>query len=94
MTSKVVGDTTYDGVRAWRISRTTEATFAGSGTSQGQPLTMEGRSKGSDNLFVGRDGTYLGGLLNNAATIKVTLVANGMEVGMTQEQNTTVKKVK
>jgi hypothetical protein len=93
-TSKVVGDTTYNGERAWRIDRTTQATFAGSGSSGGQPLTMEGTSRGTDNLFVARNGTYLGGLLNNAATIKVTLVANGMEVGLTQNQNTTITKVK
>ena len=93
-TSTVVGDTTYAGERAWRINRTTQATFAGSGTSGGQPLTMEGTSRGTDNLFVARNGTYLGGLLNNAATIKVTLVANGMEVGLTQNQNTTITKVK
>jgi hypothetical protein len=93
-TSKVVGDTIYQGERAWRIDRTTQATFAGTGTSQGQPLTMEGTAKGSDNLFVGRNGIYLGGLSNTAATIKVTLVANGMEVGLTQNQNTTITRVK
>jgi hypothetical protein len=93
-TSKVVGDTTYNGERAWRIDRTTQATFAGSGTSEGQPLTMEGTAKGTDNLFVARSGTYLGGLLSNAATIKVTLVANGMEVGLTQNQSTTITRLK
>jgi hypothetical protein len=93
-TSKVVGDTTYQGERAWKIDRTTQTTFAGTGTSQGQPLTMEGTSKGTDNIFIGRNGIYLGGLMNNAATIKVTLVANGMEVGLTQNQNTTITRVK
>lgn len=93
-TSKVVGDTTYQGERAWKIDRTTQTAFAGTGTSQGQPLTMEGTSKGSDNIFVARNGIYLGGLMNNAATIKVTLVANGIEVGLTQSQNTTITRVK
>ena len=93
-TSKVVGDTTYQGERAWKIDRTTKTTFAGTGTSEGQPLTMEGSSKGTDNIFVARNGIYLGGLMNNAATIKVTLVANGMEVGVTQNQNTTITRVK
>jgi hypothetical protein len=93
-TSKVVGDTTYEGERAWRIERETKTTFAGTGTSQGQPLTMEGTSNGSDNLFIARNGVYLGGLMNNAARIKVTLVANGMEVGLTQNQNTTITRVK
>jgi hypothetical protein len=93
-TSKVVGDTTYQGERAWRIERATETKFAGTGTTQGQPVTMEGVSKGTDNLFVARTGVYLGGLMNNAATIKVTLVASGMEVGLTQNQNTTVTRLK
>jgi hypothetical protein len=93
-TSKVVADTTYEGQRAWRIERATQTTFAGSGTMQGQPLTMEGAAKGTDNLFIAPTGVYLGGLLTNAATIKVTMVANGMEVGLTQNQNTTVTRVR
>jgi hypothetical protein len=93
-TSKVVGDTTYEGHRAWKIDRTTQTTFAGTGTSEGQPLTMEGTSRGTDNIFVARNGIYLGGLMSNAATIKVTLVANGMEVGLTQNQSTTITRVK
>ncbi len=93
-TSRVVGDTTYQGERAWRIERATQTTFAGTGTSEGQPLTMEGSSKGTDNLFLARNGIYLGGLMNNAATIKVTLVATGMEIGLTQKQNTTISRVK
>lgn len=92
-TSKVVGDTTYQGERAWRIERTTEARFAGSGTSQGQPLTMEGTSKGSDSFYVARSGTYLGGLMTNMANIKVILVPSGMEVGLTQNQRTTIARV-
>jgi hypothetical protein len=93
-TSKVVGDTTYQGERAWRIDRTTRATFAGTGTTEGQPLTMEGTSNGTDNLYVARTGVYLGGSMSNAATIKVTLVANGTEIGLTQNQNTTITRVK
>jgi len=93
-TSKVVGDTTYEGERAWRIERATQTTFAGTGTSEGQPLTLEGSSQGADNFFVTHKGVYLGGMMNNAATIKVTLVANGTEVGLTQNQNTTITRVK
>lgn len=93
-TSRVVGDTTYQGERAWRIERATDAKFAGTGVTEGQPLSMEGTSKGADNLFIGRSGVYLGGLLTNAASIKVTLAANGMEVGLTQNQNTTITRLK
>jgi hypothetical protein len=93
-TSRVVGDTTYQGERAWRIERATQTRFAGSGTTDGQPLSMEGTSKGNDNLFVARTGIYLGGLLSNAATIKVTMAATGMEVGLTQSQSTTITRVK
>jgi hypothetical protein len=93
-TSKVVGDTTYQGRRALRIDRSTSARFSGSGTTQGQPITVEGTSSGTDNLFVTRDGLFLGGVLNNAAAIKFTLVASGMEIGRTQSQTTTIARVK
>ena len=92
-TSRVIGEATYQGERAWHIERSTDATFTGSGTTQGQALTMEGTSKGSDNLYVTPNGVFLGGLLNNAANIKVRLVANGTEVGLTQNQTTTIARV-
>jgi hypothetical protein len=93
-TSKVVGDTTFGGERAWRIERSTQAKFAGSGTMDGQPLTMEGTAKGAEQIYVGRTGVYLGGLGNNSAAIKVTLAATGMAVDLTQNQNTTITRVK
>jgi hypothetical protein len=93
-TSKVIGDTVYQGQRALRIDRSTNVKFSGSGTAQGQPITVEGTSSGTDNLFVTRDGLYLGGVLNNAAAIKFTLVASGMEIGRTQNQTTTIARVK
>ena len=92
--SRVVGDTTYLGERAVRIDRSTKVTFSGSGTTQGQAITVEGTAGGTDNLFVTRAGIYLGGVMNNAAAIRFTLVANGMEIGRTQNQTTTVARVK
>jgi hypothetical protein len=93
-TYTVVGDTTVSGDKWWKIGRATNTTLSGSGTSQGQPMTMEGSSTGKGTLFVSQKGVYVGSDSEELATIKIVLAANGMEVGVTTTTNAKVEKVK
>lgn len=90
----VVGDTTLGAQKAWKIARETSTALSGSGTSQGQPMTMEGTSNGKGTLLVSPAGVFLGGLNQDDALIKIVLAANGMEIGVTTQATTTVEKVK
>jgi hypothetical protein len=90
----VVGDTTVGGQKAWKLARETTTNLSGSGTSQGQPMTMEGLSTGKATLLLSQAGVFLGGLNEDQANIKIVLAANGMEIGVNTTANTTVEKVK
>jgi hypothetical protein len=90
----VVGDTTVGGEKSWKIARATATTLSGSGTSQGQPMTMEGTSNGKGTLLVSQKGVFVGSDNEELATIKIVLAANGVEVGVTTTANTKIEKVK
>lgn len=90
----IVGDTTIKGEKAWKIARETTTSLTGSGTSQGQPMTMEGTSNGKATILVSQKGVFVGSQNDDQANIKIVLAANGMEIGVTTTANTTVEKVK
>lgn len=93
-TYKVIGDTTVDGEKSWRIDRAATTTLSGSGSAMGQPLTLEGSAVGSGMIFVSPKGLYLGGELKDEVKSKVTLVAQGMDVNSSQTQITRISRVK
>jgi hypothetical protein len=93
-TFTVLGDTTVGGEKWWKIGRVTNTTLSGSGTSQGQPMTMEGTSNGKATLFFSQKGVFVGAENEELANIKIVLAANGMEVGVTTTANTKIEKVK
>jgi hypothetical protein len=90
----VVGDTTVSGDKGWKIARESNTSLSGTGAPQGQPMTMEGSSTGKATLVVSQKGLFVGSQQEDQANIKITLAANGMEIGVTTTANTKVEKVK
>lgn len=92
--SKVVGDTTIDGDKAWKIERTSETKLAGSGSAQGQPITMEATSTGNAFVYVSPKGTFVKSDGKEDVKMKITLIANGMEIGMNMANTHQVTRLK
>lgn len=90
----VAGDTTIGGQKAWKITRKAVTNMTGSGAQNGQPMTLEGTSNGNGTMVVTPAGNFLGYTNEEQVNIKVLIVANGMEVGVTQTAVTKVEKVK
>lgn len=93
-TSKVLGDTTYAGEKAWRIQRSHSTATAGSGDMQGQALTVEGTATGEGIVYISSKGVFLGATSKDSSKQNVTLVANGMVIPVTSESTTTVERIK
>lgn len=91
-TYKVLGDTTYDGEKSWRIDRAATVTLSGSGTTMGQQVTLVGGSTGSGTYYLSAKGTLLGADLKDEVKSKVTLVAAGMDVTSNQTQTTKIAR--
>jgi hypothetical protein len=58
--SKVTGDTTYAGQRAWRIERTGSIALSGQGTEGGKVLRVAGDGTIRGVQYVSVTGVYLG----------------------------------
>jgi hypothetical protein len=90
--SRVVGQETFNGVRAWKIDRAVTATLSGSGAMQGQPVSMEGTVNTKGAVYVTRD-AYIGTEQTDEVKMKVTMIANGMEVSITQSGSQKTERV-
>jgi hypothetical protein len=90
----VLGDTTVQGQKSWKIGHETTTTLSGSGAPQGQPASMEGTSNAKGTIVVSQNGVFLGSNREDQANIKVVLSSNGMEVGIVQNATTKIEKVK
>lgn len=91
---QVLGDTTVGGEKSWKLSRDDSTSMSGSGMSQGQALTMEGRSVGKGTIVLSQKGTFMAAEGGEQANIKLVLSANGMEISVQQNATTKVEKVK
>ena len=90
----VVGDTTIAGEKSWKVTRNDSSTVSGTGSSQGQALSMEGTTSAQGTLFVSQRGALVGGVGSEQSKIKVVLAASGMEVMVLTSGNTKIEKVK
>jgi hypothetical protein len=93
-TYTVVGDTTVSGAKAWNVERVANVVLSGSGSMQGQPVTLEGTMSGKGLLVLGQPGSFLGADGNDESNLKIVLVANGTEVNVKGVTNTKIQKVK
>jgi hypothetical protein len=86
--SRVVGDTTLAGERGWRVDRSAEVSFSGSGTMQGQAFTLRGTSNADGLIVIGRSGRYLASAQTDS--VKTDFTAQGTSFSVIQTQKTTV----
>ncbi|MEX2179931.1 MAG: hypothetical protein WD801_14550 [Gemmatimonadaceae bacterium] len=93
-TFTVLGDTTVDGETSWNIGRESQSVMSGSGAPQGQAMTLEGTAQGKGRLVISRRGVYVGSASADDVTLKIVIAANGMEIGIVQNANIKVQKVK
>lgn len=88
MTSRVVGDTTVAGERAWRVDRQADVSFSGEGRLQGQQFTLSGSSTATGQIVVGRSGRYLGSTQTDS--VRTQFTSSGNAFAISQTQRTTV----
>jgi hypothetical protein len=91
--SRVVGQETFNGVRAWKIDRATTATFGGSGKLGAESAKVEGTAKASAAVYVTRD-AYIGAEETHQTTTKVTIPELGMEMSVTQSASQKTERVR
>ena len=92
-TSKVLGDTTYAGERAWRVERTSVLSLNGDQNQNGQLLKVAGQGTGTGMYYVSTAGVYLGSSATQRMNMTIT-IPGGQSVPVMQEVTSKVELVK
>lgn len=92
-TSKVLGDTTFAGERAWRVERTSVLSLSGDQNQNGQLLKVAGQGNGSGMYYVSTAGVYLGSAATQHMSMTIS-IPGGQSVPVTQEVTSKVELVK
>lgn len=93
-TSRVVGDTTYRGQKAWRVERTSVLSLQGKQSQSGQELQVEGEGTGNGMYYLSATGTYLGSSATQRMNMRITIPSTGETVPVTQAVTSTVELLK
>jgi hypothetical protein len=93
-TSKILGDTTFDGERAWRVERTSVLSLSGDQNHNGQLLKVAGQGKGSGMYYLSASGVYLGSSAKQHMAMTISIPGTGQSIPVTQEVESRVELVK
>lgn len=88
--SRVLGDTTVGGQKAWRIERTGRLSMSGTGNQNGADLILSGSGTASGMSLIGTNGVYLGATSTQDLSMTVEVPAASMTIPIKQ---TTVVRI-
>jgi hypothetical protein len=87
-TSRIAGDTTIAGVRAWKIERVSDGSGGGVRSEAAGDMVMQAVLKVRSTMYVGMNGIYLGSAATSTSNITMTVAAVGLSVPLVQELTT------
>lgn len=90
----VEGDTIVNGEKAIKIARSMSAKGVGAGNMQGTPVTMEMAGVSAGAFYLTPKGAYLGGIAKDDVQIKLTVLAQNMEITIKQNGTTKTEAIK
>ncbi len=93
-TSRIAGDTTFKGKKAWRVERSAQLAIHGTQSQAGQELQVEGSGTGNGTFYLGADGTYLGSSATQSMNMRITLPSTGQSVPITQAVTSRVEMIR
>lgn len=92
-TSKILGDTTYAGEKAWRVQRTSVLALHGTQNQNGQEMHVEGNGTGSGMYYLSTAGAYLGSIGSQNMKMTIALPGTGQTVPVLQSVTSKVELV-
>ena len=93
VTYTVVGDTTVDGQKAWKVDQKGTLTMSGAGAAQGTDVSLSGDGTVQGTVVVGQNGVYLGGDVQQTQSLKVEVPAASMTIPITNNVTTKIRPI-
>ena len=91
--SRVVGDTTIGGQKAWRLERTGTLSMSGTGNQDGADLILTGAGTATGVSHITAGGVYLGANSTQELSIKVEVPAASMTIPIKQTAVTRIERI-
>lgn len=91
--SKVLGDTTIAGEKAWRIERSATLSMTGTGHQDGADLFLSGTGTANGVSLIAANGVYLGARAEQEISINVEVPAASMTIPIRQTTVTRVERI-
>lgn len=91
---KVIGDTAIAGEKAFKVERASTVKAAGSGSTQGTPISLESATTSNAVFFMTPKGQYLGGRQNDDIAVKITILAQNAEITIKQLAESKIEAIK
>jgi hypothetical protein len=91
--SRVLGDTTIAGQKAWRVERTGALSMSGAGNQNGADLVLAGTGTANGISYLGTSGTYLGAASTQNLKMSIQVPAASMTIPIDQTTVTKVERV-
>ncbi|MBC7788495.1 MAG: hypothetical protein H7Z74_01005 [Anaerolineae bacterium] len=92
--SKILGDTTYGGEKAWRVERKSSVTLNGSGTAQGQAMVLEGTGTADEMRYISSKGLVLGATGKENSDINVSIPAMNATIPITRSSTSKIELIR
>lgn len=83
-TSKILGDTTFAGKKAWRVQRSSVLVISGDQNQNGQRMHIDGHGTGASMYYISETGTYLGSAGSQNMAMSISLPGSGQTVPVNQ----------
>ena len=93
-TYKVAGDTAVEGEKAFKIERASTVKAAGSGSTQGTPVSLESATTSNGVFLLTSKGRYLGGRQTADIEVKITILAQGAEIKIKQLAESRIEAIR
>ena len=93
ITSRVLGDTTIDGQKAWRVERIGALSMSGTGNQEGADLILSGAGTANGLSYIAQNGIYLGARSEQELSLKVEVPAASLTIPIKQTTVTKIERV-
>ena len=91
--SKVLGDTTFGGQKAWRVERTGTLSMSGTGNQDGADLILSGSGTATGVSYIAENGVYLGARSEQELALNVEVPAASMTIPIKQTTVTRIERI-
>ena len=82
------------GEKAFKVERASTVKAAGSGSTQGTPISLESATTSNAVFFMTPKGQYLGGRQNDDIAVKITILAQNAEITIKQLAESKIEAIK